>query len=184
MRPLKTRPCTSDDISFDAEADDEAASRYFFKPAEEYESDIKRFYGKLTCVDENFELQGNYNTAKAKQLVLTFEICRDAPDAEVKKCFDYDTVIEPWLRRKFLFTLENRKLFSKEQIESDKIKLYSALQWHVVSPQIRTDNYFSLSVTELNLQDSIGTVGFEEEVHQIFDVNPTGTRLYDFADTV
>lgn len=44
MRPIKTRPCTNDDISFDDEADDEAASRYFYKPADEYVSDIKRFY--------------------------------------------------------------------------------------------------------------------------------------------
>ena len=139
MRPLKTRPCQADDIDFD---EDSSTNRYFFKPASEYASDVKKFYDKLQCLDENFDLQGNYNTAKAKQLVLTFEICRDATNSAQRTCHDYEEVIKPWLKRKFLFTLENRQLFDKEQIEQDKIDSYSALTWHVISPQIRTDQYF------------------------------------------
>ena len=44
MRPLKTRPCEADDIDFD---EDNNTNRYFFKPASEYASDVRKFYDKL-----------------------------------------------------------------------------------------------------------------------------------------
>ena len=86
----------------------------FSRPSENSSSDIERLYQKLMCLDESFELKGNFNTASGKQLMLVFEVCRDPPGSTEHKCKDYETVIKPWLRRKFLFTLENRQVFKKE----------------------------------------------------------------------
>ena len=94
------------------------------------------------CIDEEFYIQGNFNSAEAQQLVLAFEICRDPVDAVEKKCFDYESVIEPWMRRKFLFTLENRTLFQKDVVDrEEKFLRYSEIKWNVLSPQIRQDVY-------------------------------------------
>mmetsp|Transcript_25518 Transcript_25518/g.30029 ORF Transcript_25518/g.30029 Transcript_25518/m.30029 type:complete len:120 (+) Transcript_25518:52-411(+) len=116
------------------------------------------------CIDEEFKLQGNFNSAAARLLMLTFEVCRESPDAPERKCQDYETVIKPWLSRKFLFTLENKKLFQKEVVDTDeKVSKFSQLTWNVLSPQLRQDIFHKLSVTELQLEDKIGTVGFEQQ---------------------
>ena len=101
MVPLKTRPCSREDINFDGK--NEHAK--FQKPSDEYIVDINRFYHKLLCIDEEFDLEGNFNMAKAKQLMMVFEVCRDPPGTEKPKCQDYEKVIKPWMNRKFLFTL-------------------------------------------------------------------------------
>ena len=57
---------------------------------------------------------GDYNSAMGKQLVITFEVCRDpegTPAAD-KKCRD-EAFIMNWIRRKFLITLENQVEFNK-----------------------------------------------------------------------
>jgi len=95
MKPLATRPCNRDDFSYDS--DGSSGSGKLFPPAKEYQNDVNRFKDKLRCIDEQYDIQGNYNTAKARQLVLTFEVCRDPVDAPTKFCHDYATVIEPWL---------------------------------------------------------------------------------------
>ena len=94
--------------------------------------------------------------------MLTFEICRDPEDAVEKKCFDYETVIEPWIRRKYMFTLENRTLFQKDVVDrKEKFLRYSELKWNVLSPQIRQDVYHKLEVTRLHLEDSYSSFGFD-----------------------
>ena len=104
--PLKLRPCTRSDINFDNDSESKAI---FYPPADAYVTDIERFYKKLVCIDENFEVKGNFNQASGTTLMLAFEVCRDAKEIPVaqRKCKDYETQIKPWLRRKFLFTLEN-----------------------------------------------------------------------------
>ena len=131
MRPLKTRPCTRSDINFEGKADSTAR---FFKPAEISVADVERFYDKLLCIEEIFELAGNFNTAKAKQLFMSFEVCKDPEGTTTPKCKDLETFIKPWMRRKFLFTLDNEYEFQKSKIEDETIHKYSSLHWYVLSP--------------------------------------------------
>ncbi len=56
------------------------------------------------CIDKKIELQGDYNSAKARVLKLTFEKC-DSSIIE-NECYS-DEVIQAWLVRKFIIVLQN-----------------------------------------------------------------------------
>ena len=71
--------------------------------------------------------------------MLSFEVCRDKPGTLAPVCKDYESEIKPWLQRKFLFTLQNKKIFQKDKIEDEKVKLSSHLHWHVLSTQLRQE---------------------------------------------
>ena len=128
-KKLKTRPCTKDDINFDG--DDDQSKYLFYKPARAIQSDVNAFYHKLLCIDEQFSLQGNYNTASARVLKLEFEVCKSS---EQLVCKDLETEIKPWMQRKFMFTLENRKVFQKTKVTSSKIEYESVITWRALSP--------------------------------------------------
>ena len=107
MTPLKTRPCTYADIDWDGT--DENAQ--FYKPANGFSRDVNTYWNTLQCIDDPIALVGNFNTAVATQLLITFEVCRDPVGTPIPKCKDYETVIKPWMRQKYLFTLENSAVF-------------------------------------------------------------------------
>lgn len=116
FKRLETRKCTADDINFEGKGEDE--DFLFFQPSEESEADANRFYNVLNClVNDDAELQGDYNSARATQLVIRFEICVDAPNTPIleRKCKDKDDIMN-WMNRKFLLTLENQVTFQKEEI--------------------------------------------------------------------
>ena len=95
---------------------------------------MERFYDKLICIEEDFNLSGDYHTAQAEQLVMTFEVCIDPKGTTRPKCKDYETFIKPWMRRKFMFTLENQTRFQKNNIEDEVVKRVSSIRYNVLSP--------------------------------------------------
>ena len=86
-KELKVEPCKSNNIDWDGTGGDEFL---FFKPADEFRYDIERFYEKLMCIVDPYEIQGDYNSAMAKQLVISFEKCRG------EGCKD-EAIIDRWL---------------------------------------------------------------------------------------
>ena len=62
-------------------------------------------------------LLGDYNSARANQLVITFEVCRDEPDTPVekRKCRPEKEIYD-WMSRKFIVILENQISFTPELI--------------------------------------------------------------------
>ena len=114
FQELESRPCTKDDINLDGKGDND--NFLFFQPSEEFTGDANRFYSQLNClVNDDAELQGDYNAAKATQLVIRFEICVDEPNTPIleRKCKDRDDIMK-WMNRKFLLTLENQVTFQKD----------------------------------------------------------------------
>lgn len=81
----------------------------FYKPHDEYKDNIEQFLDHLNCLDDSFELMGQWNSDVGKQLVIGFKVCEDPLNARVKKCRDYETFIKPWMSRKFMITVENQK---------------------------------------------------------------------------
>ena len=110
FRKLETQPCSQSEINLHNDPDQDKYK--FFFPASEYENDINRFFNVLQCLkNDDAELMGDYNSATGRQLVITFEICRDKPGI----CKD-EAKIMNWLRRKFLLVLENEEHFDKEVV--------------------------------------------------------------------
>ena len=83
FRKLETEPCQAKDINFENE---ENQDKYkFFVPVPEMQGNIKRFMNVLQCIkNDDAELMGDYNSAAAKQLVITFEMCRNKPGVNCK----------------------------------------------------------------------------------------------------
>ena len=64
FKKLETEPCRESEINLDG---DENQDKYlFYEPAEEFLSDMKRFYGILQCIKDEATLMGDYNSAKGK----------------------------------------------------------------------------------------------------------------------
>lgn len=121
--------------------------------------------------------------AKARQLELVFEVCRDPDDATTKVCKDYETEIKPWMKRKFMFTLENRKQFFKSKVQDEKYKEESVMTWNIISPQLRYQVYNRVSITRLDLNDNYASLE-THDIIDIFDVRRDASRLYDNDDNV
>ena len=100
--------------------------------------------------------------------MLSFEVCRDAPDSPKPFCKDYESEIKPWLQRKFLFTLQNQKIFQKDVVQDDKVKNSSFITWHVLSTQLRQEIFSEVQIKLLKLSDDIGKGFFDEQEEEIF----------------
>ena len=56
----------------------------------------------MKCVDEDFQIYGEYNTNIASNLMIVFETC----DPEKRDCADPETIKE-WIKFKYLIISEN-----------------------------------------------------------------------------
>lgn len=131
FKKLETEPCKDSDINIDNVENQDKFK--FFAPAPEFANDVKRFKNVLNCIkNDDHELMGDYNSAAAKQLVITFEMCRrgKTPGVNCKS----ESVIKDWMARKFLLTMENQIEFNKDLVEKDKLKKSSRLIFNVLSP--------------------------------------------------
>ena len=120
---------------------------------------------------------GDYNTAQGVILNLAFEVCEDTPI-----CHPREKIMN-WLRRKFLVVLENTLNFDRENVKNNGIKHRSRLNWNVASPQLRTEYANVLEVNKLDLLDNIIDIGFRREQHQVYELNQSGFRVWDFPDS-
>ena len=78
--------------------------------------DISAFSHKFMCIDEDIEIYGSYNSAKAQHLSIIFKKC----DKNVRKCKS-DDEIELYTKRKFIVTLHNGKRFVLNRYDESKI---------------------------------------------------------------
>ena len=65
----------------------------------------------------------------------------------------------------------------------NKIIKSSRLVWHVLSPQLRSDVYNTVELTELLLNDMYDTFSENDDL-MMFKVSSGALRLYDFPDNV
>ena len=56
----------------------------------------------MKCIDEEFEIKGNYDTDSASNLLIVFEKC----DSSQRKC-KTDTEIEQFLKWKYILYSQN-----------------------------------------------------------------------------
>ena len=59
----------------------------------------------MRCIDNEYDLYGDYNSEKAQLIQVYFEKCSGSPDCK------NETEILSFLRRKFIFTLQNENIF-------------------------------------------------------------------------
>ena len=87
----------------------------------------------MKCIDEqdqDYAIQGSYNTDKASNLMVVFERCDKLGPIPCQS----DQAISEWLEYKYIVTLENEKRFVVDQFKGDRISAHSEISWHALSP--------------------------------------------------
>ena len=84
FKKLKTRPCTLADFKGEAGASEDAP----FFPMHFKSKSFKSYVPKMKCVDEDFQVYGDFNTNIAQNFMVVFESC----DPEMRTCADDTTI--------------------------------------------------------------------------------------------
>ena len=63
----------------------------------------------MTCVDQKFQIWGDYDSDRAQNLMIVFELCQ--PDPATGKVCKSKKEIDDFLLGKYIYVLENEKTF-------------------------------------------------------------------------
>lgn len=100
LTEVPSRPCKTEDFNDDEDTKPDAL---FYSPSKLSKLDLAKFGKTLKCIDaEPFDLLGSFETSKASNLMVTFDLC----DPAKRTCKDRDA-IDKWMIGKYFFTLEN-----------------------------------------------------------------------------
>ena len=133
---------------------------------------------------DNLRIQGDYNSQKARSLVIVFDKCNE-PQGSPIKCKS-DTEIKSWLRRKFILLVYNQRRFRLEKFDSFKVVPESRTAWVPINSQLREEFVFNVQMTHLQLQDHIWQWSnwTKEDIDNVFKVNEDQKRPYEIDDDV
>ena len=132
----------------------------------------------MQCVknlDDVFS-SGNYNTPGLDNLVIVFEKCD--PKKASSKCAD-ETIINNFLKSKYILTVENQKRFIQHKFTADRINEGSELHWYAINPDQRTDFVNIITQTHINLNDDVWSFKNDDEVGFFITEAPVRTLPYD-----
>ena len=94
---LTSRPCTEAD--FETSHD---RSSYGFNELDELSRSVSQDYFSMKCIEDDFEVFGDYNTYAARNLMITFEMC----DSNERQCKS-EVEIERALAKSYILVIEN-----------------------------------------------------------------------------
>ena len=81
-------------------------------------------------------LFGNYNSPKARSLMVVFEECD--PSWSPVQCKEKDQIQE-WMKDKYIIVLSNHEKFIPWKFDEDKIEKQSSLDWYAMTNSNRAD---------------------------------------------
>ena len=103
---IPTRNCTESELHINGQDDPDSK---FYQPHTNTVTDLTFFNKKLKCLDvDSISVQGDYNSAKARQFVLLFQKCDNSTFDGV--CKPEEDILR-WLQRKFIFIAHNTMRF-------------------------------------------------------------------------
>ena len=109
--PLKFHRCTPEELGVVEGKEDESS---FYPIHANSFGDVKYYAKKFFCFDDDIEIQGDYNSARARLLKMSFEVCdKTVPENDCAS----DEEIAGWLRRKFIVILQNQVRFQTSEYD-------------------------------------------------------------------
>ena len=99
----------------------------------------------MRCIDEEFKLFGDYNSESASNFQLYFEKCNNND-----KCKS-EAEITSFLRRKFIFTVQNQNLFQTDDYSPDKVTETAKLAWFPINSEMRGEYINEIKMSYLEL---------------------------------
>ena len=109
---IPTRPCTPKELNLEEKSEDDPVK--FWPYTDTSIGDISAFAKNFKCIDDNLEVYGDYNSARAQHLSILFEKCNPS-----KRACKSPEEIRKFTTRKFILTLQNQKRFDLEEYDQD-----------------------------------------------------------------
>ena len=102
---------------------------------------------QMKCIDDDYEVHGDFNTYSARNLMIVFEIC----DSKERACKD-DETIKKALSFSYILLLENEELYHhhKEPESDEMIHRGTKASWYALSTVTRSDFQKKISVEQLH----------------------------------
>ena len=84
----------------------------------------------MNCIDESFEIFGNYDSNSGSNLMVVFEIC----DPDKRKC-KTEAEISELLKFKYIQIVKNNMNYNHEEDhnKSEHLEKFSITSWHPLS---------------------------------------------------
>ena len=162
FKELKTRPCTLED--FDVEEGEDKSS-YGFYPLHEKTNSAIVSSTIMKCIDEPFEIKGEFNTNTAANLMIVFDKC----DPTKRTCKSEAEIIE-FLEFKYIIYMDNEIHYKHQNDHSlgEHIEKYSNFQFLSVSSTVRTDNLKLITISDVEYSEDRVGLGFDMITHRVF----------------
>lgn len=144
FKKLKTRTCDRK-LDFGDGADNEGKS--FFNPLHSKSTSYQGYIKKMKCVDEPFEIFGDYNTNVASNLMVTFVKC----DPQLRQCADDATIIE-WMKFKYLVIMENDENYLQTKPDGERIQKFAKVNFFALSTTSRLDQIKYITFNDIELE--------------------------------
>ena len=110
----------------------------------------------MDSLPNRLEVQGDYNSKKARNLKLQFEKCDQATAPIGVQCAA-ESDLKSWLQRKFIVILENQTRFDNVNYETDpelengRIVRESKIKWVGISSTQRQELANNIKITDVEL---------------------------------
>ena len=120
----------------------------------------------MMCIEEDFEIFGDYNTYAARNLMITFELC----DSKERTCKS-DAEIARVLAFSYILVIENEEVYQhhKEPGTGEMIIRSTKSEWYPLSTITRTDHLKKIQLQELNYNYRNVGLGLNSETDRILD---------------
>ena len=143
---LPTRNCTEAELHVNGKSDPDSP---FFKPHKNSAADLGFYYKKLKCLDNStIEVQGDYNSPKARMFTLLFEKCDNSTYAGPGRCKSNEEILK-WLALKFIVINMNQIRFSTADFDEAKISEEAKFIYIPINTQVREDVVYKVQLTDL-----------------------------------
>ena len=105
-RALDHHQCSEEELGLSPHDRDNGSESHVYPVFESSYKEVYTWRKKFRCMKrEDLVIWGDYNSAKAQQISIKFNFCKDRDD-----CFS-EAEIKEWLKRKFIVLLYNQRRF-------------------------------------------------------------------------
>ena len=158
FEPLRYHTCTREELRLEDDPTTElppsgTSTQFYPIKKEGTQVDLDYYYKKLKCLDQDqqIEVQGDYNSAYARSVILLFERCTNSTYTGEGACKS-DEYITEWLKRKFVLVAQNNERFSSlDYAHGAKVVSETVVEWLPINTQVREELVMRIQLTELYL---------------------------------
>lgn len=132
FKELKTKPCSVRDL-YTKEGETQT-SYGFFPPSSGATILSEKDAAKYKCIDEPFEIYGNYNSQNFANLIITFELC----SLEKRDTCKSDKEISEAIEFSYIVVVENEQIYKHDEFPGSEnyIENFSHIKWYPVSKEL------------------------------------------------